>query len=279
MNIQTDTVVNIIKANYHDIFSAEKKVADYILRNPEAAVNFNVSELAKHSHVSDGTVIRFCKHIGYEGYYQLRICLSRDLGRQQVSEENIIEVTKGTVGGLFNKYANNLIEIGNANKKETLESAAKLLKECNHVHIVAVGNTTILANYLGFRLGRLGIKATYNSVPAYFLNQVNLAEPNDIVFAISKSGSSTQVIDAVKLAKEKKLKVISITGYQYSPVSKLSNVLLLSNVETTFNYYRDYSQLGEMAVIEALISFTLDFEVIKKQSADKPEIIAAYTKL
>ena len=70
---QTKTVIETINENYDQIFSAEKKVADFILSFPELAVNANVSELANYSNVSDATVIRFCKHIGYQGYYQLRI--------------------------------------------------------------------------------------------------------------------------------------------------------------------------------------------------------------
>jgi DNA-binding MurR/RpiR family transcriptional regulator len=81
------TVIDTIQEHYDNIFNAEKKVADFILSNPEKAVNANVSELASFSGVSDATVIRFCKHIGYQGYYQLRINLSRDY-RQETSSTN-----------------------------------------------------------------------------------------------------------------------------------------------------------------------------------------------
>jgi len=74
--IQSKSVIETIKDNYDQIFSSEKKIADFILASPELAVNANVSELANYSNVSDATVIRFCKHIGYQGYYQLRINLS-----------------------------------------------------------------------------------------------------------------------------------------------------------------------------------------------------------
>ena len=75
------TVVEMIREKYNQIFMAERKVADFVLENPERAVNANVSELANLSGVSDATVIRFCKRIGFQGHYQFRITLSRDLGR------------------------------------------------------------------------------------------------------------------------------------------------------------------------------------------------------
>ena len=76
---------------YDKIFQAEKKVADFILKNPELAVNANVSELANYSGVSDATVIRLCKHLGYQGYYQMKICLSRDIGRRYPADGKNLE--------------------------------------------------------------------------------------------------------------------------------------------------------------------------------------------
>ena len=61
------TVVEMIREKYNQIFMAERKVADFVLENPERAVNANVSELANLSGVSDATVIRFCKRIGISG--------------------------------------------------------------------------------------------------------------------------------------------------------------------------------------------------------------------
>ena len=61
----------------------KKKVADFVLQNPQKTVDSNVSEIAKQSGVSDATVVRMCHHIGYTGYYQFRITLARDLGKKQ----------------------------------------------------------------------------------------------------------------------------------------------------------------------------------------------------
>lgn len=78
-------VLENIKEQYDCIFSAEKKVADFILQNPQKAVESNVSELARLSGVSDAMVVRMCHHVGYTGYCQFRIALARDLGKQQFS--------------------------------------------------------------------------------------------------------------------------------------------------------------------------------------------------
>ena len=99
------TVVEMIREKYNQIFMAERKVADFVLENPERAVNANVSELANLSGVSDATVIRFCKRIGFQGHYQFRITLSRDWGELWgvLSERKRGE--DQTAAGLFQSYA------------------------------------------------------------------------------------------------------------------------------------------------------------------------------
>jgi len=274
------TVIETIKENYNNIFLAEKKVADFILENPEKTVNANVSELANYSGVSDATVIRLCKHIGYQGYYQLRIDLSRDLGRKQISDIEVENINTDSVSGLFQAFSSSILAIGkNLDQGELLE-CANLIKTSKQVHIVAVGNTSPLAMYMGFRLGRLGVKCTYSTIPEYFMNHVNLADEEDIVIAISRSGESKQVVQALELAKEKGLKVISITGFEYSPVSKLSNYFLLSSVPgQSFDYYKGYSRLNETVVIDTLLHFVTNEEKIIANSADKPEKILSEYKL
>ncbi len=278
--IQSKSVIEAIKENYDQIFSSEKKVADFILSFPELAVNANVSELANYSNVSDATVIRFCKHIGYQGYYQMRIILSRDFGRNQIDHGSEVNGEDDSVYGVFKMYASNMLKIGQSLDHGIILNCANLIKNCRQAHIIAVGNTNPLSQHMGFRLGRLGVKCSYGAQPEYFLNHINLADTGDIVVAISQSGCSKQVVQGMELAKEKGLKRIAITAYEFSPVSRLADYLLLSSVgEKSFSYYKNYSHLNEFAVIDALLHYVTSEEAISASNAEKPEIIFSEYKL
>ena len=133
---------------------------------------------------------------------------------------------------------------------------------------------------MGFRLGRLGIKCTFNVAPEYFMNHVNLADKKDILIAISQSGTSKQVIQGLELGREKGLKSIAITAFLQSPVSSLADyVLPSSGKEESFSYYKSYAHLNETAVIDSLLSFVTNEELIKTTNADKPEIMLSETKM
>ena len=249
------------------------------MQNPQKAVECNVSELAKHSGVSDATIVRMCHHIGYTGYYQFRITLARDLGKQQYNSIESIE-SKDSVEAMFGEFAKSMLVMGRRLDLEVMRACVNLLKNCKVAHIMAVGNTSPLAQYMGFRLGRLGIKSTYNVAPEYFLNHVNLADEGDILIAISQSGTSRQVIQGMELGKEKGLKMIAITACGQTPVSDLADYVLLSaGIEEPFSYYKSYAHLNETAIIDALLNFVTNEELIKMRQADKPEMILSEYKI
>lgn len=274
------TVLELIKKHYERIFSAEKKVAEFILKNPEKAVNSNVSELAQKSGVSDATVIRFCKHIGFQGYYQMRIKLSADLGRHSAAQEFTEADESDPISNIFQRFANNLLGIGRNINIKDMEYCVKLVNGANHIHLIAVGNTSPHAMYMGFRLERLGIRATYNMTSEYMMNHINLARENDVVIALSQSGSSKQIIQMLELTKEKGLKSIVITGYRHSPVSKYADCLLLTKVGgEAFDYIKEYSHLNCMAVIDAILECVEKSSKIDLNPANRPEIIFSEYKV
>jgi RpiR family carbohydrate utilization transcriptional regulator len=278
-NILQREVLDVIKEKYEEIFAAEKKVADFVLQNPQKTVDSNVSELAKQSGVSDATIVRMCHHIGYTGYYQFRITLARDLGKKQY-EGMVIPKNTGAIAKVFHDYAEMLIGIGRRIDPEVMWNCVNLLKICKQAHIIAIGNTCSVSQYMGFRLGRLGIRSTYGSSAEFFMNHVNLAEPEDIVVAISKSGTSKPVVLGLELAKDKGLKTIAITDHVQSPVSELADyVLLSSGKDEAFNYYKDYAQTNVMATIDALLNFVTNEEWIQTKQADRPETILSEYKL
>lgn len=272
-------VLEVIKDNYAKIFSAEKKVADFVLEHPQEAVDANVSELAKASGVSDATVVRMCHHLGYKGYYQFRLMLAKDVGREEGEEIEELQNTPNPVMKIFQKYVNSLTAIAECIDEEDMRSCVNLINECRQAHVLAVGNTMPLALYMGFRLGRLGVKCTYGISPEYFLNHVNLADKEDIIIAISQSGSSRQIIQGMELAREKGLKMMAITGYRQSPVSELADYVLISNGrKESFDYYKNYAHLKETELIDALLELLTNWKKIEETDADKPEVILSEYK-
>ena len=56
-----------------------KSLAAYILEHYEEVLNCNITELAEEAGVSDASVVRFCKSVGYKGYQDFKVNAARDV--------------------------------------------------------------------------------------------------------------------------------------------------------------------------------------------------------
>ena len=65
-----------IKERYDDLSAKEKQIADFILEHPRESVNPSIEELAERIGISESTMVRFARKLGYSGYQRFRIALA-----------------------------------------------------------------------------------------------------------------------------------------------------------------------------------------------------------
>jgi RpiR family carbohydrate utilization transcriptional regulator len=68
-----------IKNSLPDLRKSEKTVGEYILKDPKSIITMKTSEASKAMGISEPTLIRFCKAIGFTGFQELKINLSQQL--------------------------------------------------------------------------------------------------------------------------------------------------------------------------------------------------------
>lgn len=256
-NLLNNEVAEVIRVRYKDALPAAKKVMDYIVRHPQDVVNYTVANLANACGTSVASVVRVCHWLGYDGYTQLKTYLARDLGKRDMSLEN--RELESPVAESLRDLTSSIAAIRRIIDEDAVTASAECLKRANHVHVVAEGNTTNLSQYIGFRLERLGIQSSYYRESVYILNKISFADSRDVVLAISKSGISASVIDAVNLAKEKGLKVIAITAESSSELSSMADILLLSGEAKGLGHVRkSYSYFDEFVIAEVIVDLIIN---------------------
>lgn len=268
MSEKVNSVIESIKMKYDKLFSAEKKAADYILSNPGETIMMNISELAQKSGTSEATVVRMCKHVGYQGYYQMRLLMSHDLGKHRASyEENEV---LNSARRLFDFSAARIAALGESIDIETLIKAARLLRMSRMVFVVAAGNTSPVATDLGFRLERCGIPCSYSMIPEHFLNHVSLGTKDDTIIAISRSGASKQVVQAMELARKNNMHSIVISGERHTQLSEYADCVLqiVDKQKKTGVGVEPDSHLCEMAVSDALLYIVRYFDTFMRSTEE-----------
>ena len=253
MQIIKTSVIENIKHNFEELFPAEKKTAQYILDHLEEVTLLNISQLAKKAHASEASIVRMAKHLGYNGFFQMRLLLSNDVAQKDSDMLNNAPLL--TSEKIFSACANRIRSLSSFISTNDLLCAAKLICEARICHIIGAGNTIPIASDLGFRLQRNGQSCMYSSLPEQYFNNIALGDSSDLVIAISRSGASTQVLKALSLAKKKEMKILVITADPNSQIMDFSDAILQINDTNEMHdqNVRADTHLLELAVNDALI--------------------------
>jgi DNA-binding MurR/RpiR family transcriptional regulator len=236
------------------LFNAERKVADYILDNLNEAVHMNVAQIASACGVSDATVIRMCKHLGYKGYYQMKVRLAQNLGETKIIGSDIENLKVDSVKAFFKVCSYNMHKIGSSLDSATVKKVVKAIVEANTVHIIGFGNTTNVVLDFAFRLSRMKIATTCSHSDELELSSINLARYGDIVIGVSHSGGSVCVIKALTIARAKGLTTVAITDLEDSPVQQIADFTLCSTIEASKIYvFGAESHINIHAIVDLLL--------------------------
>lgn len=78
-----------------------------------------------------------------------------------------------------------------------------------------------------------------------------IGKENDVLLAISTSGNSKNVLNAIRVAHEKKMKVIGLTGKSGGEMANLCDI----EIRAPFSEFADRAQEIHIKVIHSLIDF------------------------
>ncbi len=247
---------NTIFAIYDTLYDAEKKVADFIMAYPEKAIEMTVSELSFSSEASEATIIRFCKKCGCKGFHHLKIQMAkemRDKEDENISNELDFDNVNQT---LQNIMANKIEEIRQTfegiNGNE-LKKIIDIILNAKIVQFIGLGNNIPIILDATYKFSQIGIKAVTSPIWENQLAFLHTLEKEDVVIAISASGSSKSIITMSEVAKKRGATLIVITNHSKSPLANMSDYQF--NTATREKLFFDefsFTRLSAMAVIEIL---------------------------
>ncbi len=235
---------------------SEKKIVTVIEKDPEKVIYSSIADMAANCKVSEPTVIRFCRKLGLNGYQDLKLKLAKELVNPlQAINENITKEdnTSTIVSKVFNSTVETLTLTKENLSLPDLEAAVDLLTGAARITVIGMGNSHAICLDLQHKLLRLGLNVTAYSDPHLAAISIAHKDENDVLFCISHSGSSKEIVDLAMQAKEHNAKVISITNTGISPLSKYSTITLhtCSN-ETKYRILGRESRIAELAIIDSI---------------------------
>lgn len=255
MKLQNTDILAAIREALFQFRNAEKKVAESILQDPEAVIGKSITTLAEDAGVSEPTVIRFCRRLGLNGYMDLKMGLARNLPTARYIHETVAE--QDNLPEIFNKLFKSNVEALNRSMNRldltVLEKAVEALANAHRIEFYGVGGSGVVARDAHHKFFRLGIPCNVYDDPHMQIMSAALLCNKDVVVAISHSGSTKDIVDAVKMAKDSDAAVIGITGEGKTPLSRHCDLTIsVESKEAALRLAPMTSRLVQLAVLDVL---------------------------
>ncbi len=268
---QSNNALAKLRGYYPFLSPSEAKVGDFILKNPERVIRMTLAEIAEHSEVSGATALRLCRTLGYEGWLEFKIAITRSIPvTSQLIHDDIKEADPpGLIAQKVLRASIQAMEDTLAVFDEgAFTRAVDMIADARRVLIVGVGTSGPMAHEMFNRLFRLGINCWVQTDSYLQVMQAALLTKEDVAVVISQTGDSH---DPIRTASEAKLNgcgVIAITGNALSLLAQTADVVLLSvshetRAETTA------SRVAQQALIYALYVALAMRSVSKTIEADR----------
>lgn len=235
---------NIIAERVKDakLTKAQLKIAEYVIQNPERVGMSSSLEVARAIGVSDASVIRFARAIGYDGFTDLKNDIYSSLANQAAGGVNSLSLVErfhsnqaefggGSRAEAMKLLRYNLERTFQINSEETFDAVVSLLAAAEHRYIVGfrgcLGTAIQCAWLLRFLVDH--VVSVSDEGPGG-IGSVQDAGPEDCVLFFTLSRYYKADLKLARLAKSRGAKVCVITDSVLSPLSGYADTTLL--VET-----------------------------------------------
>ena len=261
---------------------SQQKIADYFIRNQAHIASLSSMEVARKIGVSDASIIRFARAIGFEGYADLKehlygalvenaygtLSLSERLSRN--SEKYSGAETPAQFQSLVEQ---NIASVFRDNAPEDFEAIADLLVESENRFFVGLRGCRGIAMQVGrlmsFMLQKVHIISDGECAS---INNVQDIGPRDVLVMMVLSRFYKIDLSYLKLARDHGAKICLITNDVTGPLTSYADVLLLISSANMRFYHSTVAIVMACEYIMNLVSDRVDY---KDRMDKRDEIISS----
>lgn len=256
-------IISAIKDGMPDLSPRMRRAAKYIVDHPTDFGLDPIRVTAVKASVSTYTIVNMAKVLGFSGFEELRDPFRRALtagGSPPADPGRFDELQRhGGLGPVFAQAAQNAQSVVarslDRQQIETLEAATELLISARKVYLTAVRSSFAMAYYLHY-VGRMALPSL-DLIPRHMnsaIDDLNDAQPGDVLIAITVTPYSTETIKACKFAARRGVKLILITDSEIVFPELKPKHTLVASVLSTHNF-GCFS--GMLALIETLLALLM----------------------
>ncbi len=253
----TPPVRETLERQYHSLSGQKRRAADYLIEHHRTAFSMSVHELARAARVSEATMVRLSRDLGFGGYLELRTALMEE-ATKVLRPEDRFAFARPTGEPSETAVAVARQEVENINRTvedldpTQLKKFVGRLRKAELTVAVGLGVSSILARLAAYQLSQVGCRASFLTREALGLaEQVELLPPKTVVLAIAFPPYSTRTVDTARRAAGRGLPVLALTDSARSPLCALAEASVYARTD---NLLYTNSVSGAVVVLNAIVT-------------------------
>jgi len=250
---QRDPLV-LVQQHYDELSKVEKKVADYVQLHPDRMILASLQAMSEKCGVSDASVLRFCRSLGFSGYQDFKAALVPELlkGGVNIYEEmDFSDDHLTTLEKFFENINSDIRRTITGYTEDQLRMIAKTIIDAERIVILGLAGSAGVARIFNDSLLGLGICSQYLSDRVEIERVVDQMDKNDLAIGISHSGETPEVVYGLKKSMENGSTTIGLTNFASSSLVKYSDIELITVVpENILGSYSCQPRIAQLALLE-----------------------------
>ncbi|XBS67896.1 MurR/RpiR family transcriptional regulator [Acerihabitans sp. KWT182] len=234
----------------------EIKVVESITSKENLSESTPLKDIAIENNVSEAMIVKLAKKLNFTGFRDFRTSLvhynhsevanlHKEISPNDSSEELLVKVFKTSIQAI--EETKTIIDI------KAFERAAEIIYRARNIDLYGVGGSAQIARDMSHKLLKIGIRGMVHDDSHMMMMSASVLKDDDVVIAISHSGRTKAVIEAVRLASGNGAKVITISNYVDSPIVKYADVELHSTSQgSPLLGENAASRIAQLNILDAL---------------------------
>ena len=271
-----DTLL-IIRQNYSNFTTVEKKIADYIFEVGEKMLEKSAQEVASEIGSSSAALVRFSRKLGYDGFSQLKQKLSASYAVHEDDDDYYKEVndseTPSTIKNKLKVRVNHMVETTNAAlSDDEIMAAVALIDEAESIFVFGIGASSMVAQDIFQKFSRIGKQVFFIQDAHLFVSSLSISDRKTIFIGISMKGETKEVIELARVVRGMEIPIIAITSREESTLGQMSDYILhsVSGEDYQMRTAATMSLMAQLYVVDILFymfvseHFTESYDKLEK---------------
>ncbi len=222
-----------LQTKYSSLRKSEKKIADYLQQNSQQRLDMSITEFAKLLEVSETTVSRFCRVIGYQGFQDFKLSLAASASSDEEFQNIPINIHEGdTIPEIGKKLSdtlsNAIAETQRSLNTESIDAAINAIAHAKQVMVYGIGGSSIIVYAAHHLFSKAGLSCGVYTDGYMQTVTASMMSVESVAFGVSNTGLSKHVVDALHIAASKGARTIGLTSNRESALARASEVCLIT---------------------------------------------------